>query len=198
MKKFRREWLAPVGENPDFKLQWGKDFEWQPYPKEDDFIVELLKFQNYPDYYVGQVYNMVDRVARLSPCSRAKIGCYLMVNNRNFPPIYTIGKNDYPFEKEGLNCCKSIGCQPETTCRLTIHAEIDALNSMSRDHDKDGYILFCSAAPCLDCLKQLILRNVKIVIYKDARPQPEYDRATMAYLTQNSGIKFYRYSETGF
>lgn len=177
-----------------------KHVKWAPVSDIDhsDFIAGVLSTSGvaFPgidkpilDPYVNSKFIQIEKIAANSQCERAKIGC--IVKPIGSHSEYT-GYN-YLNSECATGSCHDLKCQPEVTCRLTTHAEVMALDGVPRGDDVDGHILFCSAVPCLDCMKACILRNVKYVIFLEARQQPEYDVPAMQFLARNGGIKFFRY-----
>jgi deoxycytidylate deaminase len=176
------------------KLDYSQEMIWYPVNYQMDMAAYLMGLMNLKDYdeldqTISKIYETVERQAGFSNCQRAKIGC-VVKNIKN--DVWSYGYNDYPINQDVVTCCKDIGCNPTHSCRVTVHAEVSALLEMSNEHDRHGHIIFCSAAPCLDCQKFLALRGVRIVMYKNDRPQPEYDRPAMSWIVRNSGIKFIR------
>jgi deoxycytidylate deaminase len=139
---------------------------------------------------VAGIFDRIDEVAETAECERRKMGC--VVTDRNLA-ILSWGANVKP---EGLKGdCRKIGCIPAVTCRLTVHAEVSALTQLSLEHPvnsilprQEGLVLFNTAVPCLDCFKSIIINNVKTVIYKEERDQPEYDRPILSSLTLSGKI----------
>ena len=143
---------------------------------------------------VAGIFDRIDEVAETAECERRKMGC--VVTDRNLA-ILSWGANVKP---EGLKGdCRKIGCIPAVTCRLTVHAEVSALTQMNElpfnsSFRQDGLVLFNTAVPCLDCMKICRVNNVAVIVYKDERDQPEYDRPIMSSITLNSGILFVKVS----
>lgn len=150
------------------------------------YLMGLLNFDQLSNLenFVNEKFEEINRYSMMSPCQRAKIGACIHSLSTG---IEYYGFNQFPCDF--VTSCSEIGCQPDKTCRLTIHAETDAFSRAPIMTNKD-YILFCSAAPCLDCAKQCVVRGVKVIFYKEGRPQPEYDRPALSWITRNSGMKF--------
>lgn len=201
LKRYR---YYPINEVPSDKLaSMDAQYEWfhddSGDVNWDSYMMGLLHSNIlasklvYLDTYIQSEFRVLDLIAKQSPCSRAKIACSISPIGE-YQGSYS-GYNDIPGKEEVCitDCKEEIGCQPDIACRLTRHAEMRALNSLPRDLDKFGYIMFCSSFPCLDCMKACLARNVKYVIAKNGRPQPEYDRPALSYLTLNSDIVLLKY-----
>jgi deoxycytidylate deaminase len=193
MRFVQEEFGDPLTESK-LKLDYSDNIIWYPVEPEFDmasYLTGLLGLGGLAelDEFTSKIFKDIEITSSFSPCCRAKIGsCIYSIQSRESE----YGYNRYPYSKDNELSCNDIGCQPERTCRLTIHAEIDAFSRVSNLNDKDGYVLFCSAVPCLDCAKQCVVRNVNTVIYKTDRPQPEYDRPALSWISRNSGMKFIR------
>lgn len=174
----------------EYRLENG-EYRWLEKPNSIDINSFLYGvFSTIGNVDVIDIFNEIHRYSKLSPCQRAKIGSCVIPMIRGYERFF--GKNDYPVCL-GDTSCEDLGCEPKKTCRITIHAEVDAMSKIDSEHDKNGYILFCSAVPCLDCAKYISTRNVKYVIFKEDRPQPEYDRSAISCISRLSDIRFIRF-----
>lgn len=186
--------------NHDGELVWHQQNS-EPGLDLTSYLIGLLgcKNQEQLDSIVIKAYRGADQAASMSVCQRAKIGCALssveyIRDYEEDSDNWVYGYNSYPLED--IQSCSEIGCKPEVTCRLTIHAEAMAIREMiHRYWHKGPKILFCNAAPCLDCMKLCIQNDIKYIFFREGRPQPEYDRPAMSWLAKNSGIKFIRVIE---
>jgi len=91
-------------------------------------------------------------------CSRAKVGCILVHNNR----IVGAGYNS--------SHSKTVHCEDDSCllddkghCQRTIHAEVSALIAMDRPHK--GLIAYVTHEPCMDCYKILAAASVVQIYY---------------------------------
>jgi deoxycytidylate deaminase len=137
---------------------------------------------------VKDIFDEIEEISQTAECERRKMGC-IITDERLI--VYGRGANVKP---EGLKGdCRAIGCIPAVTCRLTIHAEISALNNLHKHFlswKPENLFLFNTAVPCLDCMKFCRANDIRVIIYKEERDQPEYDRPIMSSITLNSGILF--------
>jgi dCMP deaminase len=159
-----------------------RSFQWQDSPVRS-YLVRLL--ENNKDK-VERAFDEIEVLANKADCERRRMGCVIW--DLHLESIRAGGFNGKPKGIEGK--CSIVGCIPSLTCRLTLHAEQTALLSVDPAMDNTGHILFNTAAPCIDCLKLCIARRVKMVVYKEEREQPEYDRPIMASVTRFGGITF--------
>lgn len=136
---------------------------------------------------IRTIFALIDEAAKAGDCERRRMGC--VVTDSRLAVLAT-GANVKPDGLQGN--CKEIGCIPAVTCRLTIHAEVTALNNLAKVplFREPGLTLFNTAVPCLDCMKFCRANRISTIIYQDERDQPEYDRPIMSALTLNSGIVF--------
>lgn len=144
--------------------------------------------------YHSSVYNffqnMIPFASQDSDCERRRMGAVITDQSLN---LLATGSNVKP---DGLRGdCKSIGCAPEVTCRLTTHAESTAFTKLTyhsnyQELRESGLVIFSTAVPCLDCMKLCKANNVKFSVYLEERPQPEYDQPIMSALSLHSGIRF--------
>lgn len=155
-------------------------------------MLAYQKFVSIPNLFliINGLFEELSETARESTCDRAHIGC--VVTDMNLD-ILSRGYNQKP--KYASGPCDIIGCEPEVTCRLTTHAESVAFARLHPEDQCKELILFCNAAPCLDCMKLCEANNVKYVVYREARPQPQIDRPVMSLKTIKSDILFINYKE---
>lgn len=194
MLRFESQQYIPVnnrGEqvslDPGCKIAYhARSFVWAAVPvtpKTNHIIGALYNHET----YVQEYYAIMEMEATQADCERRAMGC--VVTNQKFE-IKGRGHNTKPSGMEGT--CKQVGCVPALTCRLTDHAEAVTLRGINTESDAEGYILFNTAVPCLDCLKRCKERNVKIIVYQEAREQSEFDRPILSAVSMNSGISFIR------
>lgn len=106
-------------------------------------------------------------VASRGECVRRKVGCVISDEQGR---ILSTGFNgvapghipciDKPCE--GASCLSGTGLD---LCRAS-HAEISALVYL-KEPDKAAYI-HCTTAPCIHCVKAILLTNIHTIIYKEA------------------------------
>lgn len=195
--KFKQRVYAPfdVLENrmyPGFRLAVGAhSFNWI----DADIQEDISPLSLYPEKVQNIFQNLIPFAATDSDCERRKMGCLLTDLSLN---IVATGSNVKP---EGLQGdCRTAGCHPEITCRLTIHAESSAFTKLTHHKDyqelrKNGLIVFCTASTCLDCAKLCQANNVQFVVYLEERPQPIYDQPVISAVTMSSRIKFVKVSD---
>lgn len=103
------------------------------------------------------------RMARIwaenSYCKRRQVGA-LVVKDKM---IISDGFNGTPsgFENE---------CEDETnaTKPYVLHAEANAITKLARSsNNSDGSTLYVTAAPCIECAKQIIQSGIKRVVYAE-------------------------------
>lgn len=98
-------------------------------------------------------------VAEQSTCLRAKVGAVLVDGSNN-----RIVSTGYSGAAPGAPHCLDRGCLiHDGRCRRTVHAEINALVFMRGYYD--NLHLYCTHKPCYNCLKVLLISNVKKVFY---------------------------------
>jgi deoxycytidylate deaminase len=170
--------------NPDKRIAYdARTFEWVDAPVEEASI-------SFTHNFIQETFKRIEHTAGSADCERRKMGCYVTSLDGSYD---SDGFNDKPQGVRGD--CKVVGCIPALTCRLTLHAEQVALMKMPDRACRNGLVLFNTGVSCLDCLKVCMAKNVKIIFYKEERPQPEYDRPILAALTMFGGIKFVKVSE---
>ena len=140
--------------------------------------------------------NVTDSLKELSKCTRLKVCCIIVKNNR----IISTGVNGTP--KGFRNCCEefppSERCKPSYVEKhhkfsdaYEVHAEQNAILELGRNTSIDNYEdleLFCSTCPCPGCAKLIAQSGIKKVYYAH-----EYDRLPEGAINlQAFGIKVYK------
>lgn len=93
-----------------------------------------------------------------SPCSRLKVGCVLVKDNR----IISMGYNGF------LSGCPHKSIIVDNHEQATIHAEINAItDAAKRGVSVDGATAFITHHPCLNCYKALAASGVVQIIYAE-------------------------------
>lgn len=112
--------------------------------------------------------DLANAVSRRSTCLRRKVGAVLVDKNNR---ILSTGYNGAP---AGLLHCNVVGClrdklhiksgKDHQLCR-GLHAEQNALMSVSNRDLIQGSTLYCTTHPCITCAKFLANYGVKNVYY---------------------------------
>ena len=99
-----------------------------------------------------------------SPCSRLKVGCVLVKENR----MISMGYNGF------LSGCPHKSIIVDNHEQATIHAEINAItDAAKRGVSVDGSTAYITHHPCLNCYKALAASGVQQIIYaEDYRNDP--------------------------
>ena len=93
-----------------------------------------------------------------SPCSRLKVGCVLVKENR----MISMGYNGF------LSGCPHKSIIVDNHEQATIHAEINAItDAAKRGVSVDGSTAYITHHPCLNCYKALAASGVQKIIYAD-------------------------------
>ena len=93
-----------------------------------------------------------------SPCSRLKVGCVLVKDNR----LLSMGYNGY------LSGCPHKSIIVDNHEQATIHAEINAItDAAKRGVSVDGSTAYITHHPCLNCYKALAASGVQQIIYAE-------------------------------
>lgn len=97
--------------------------------------------------------------ANLSHCSRRKVGCVIVKDDK----IISIGYNGTP--KGYDNCCED---ENGNTIDVVIHAEENALMKLTRSHEtSQDASLFVTLSPCVSCAKLIHNAGIKEVFYSE-------------------------------
>ena len=105
------------------------------------------------EYYIL----LAEQAAKRSTCSRLQVGAVLVQNNA----VIGTGYNGAP---RGMPHCVHTDDSP---CRISVHAEANALVCAS-SYQKYWYNqLYLTHAPCYDCSKLIINAGVCAVFYRD-------------------------------
>ena len=128
---------------------------------------ERIKEDRYDKAYL----RMATEWAKLSHCSRKKVGSIIVKNGI----IIADGYNGTPSGFD--NCCEDSAGE---THWYVLHAEANAILKLSRSNNSgEGSTLYITLSPCKDCSKLVLQAGIKRVVfiksYKD-----------------NSGIQFLR------
>jgi dCMP deaminase len=94
------------------------------------------------------------QASKRSTCSRLQVGAILMAPEHH---IIGTGYNGAP---KGIEHCKHTD---NTRCRISVHAEANAL--LQTSHTRGDTTLYVTHAPCFDCSKLIINKDVKRVVY---------------------------------
>lgn len=93
-----------------------------------------------------------------SPCSRLKVGCVLVKENR----MISMGYNGF------LSGCPHKSIIVDNHEQATIHAEINAItDAAKRGVSVDGSTAYITHHPCLNCYKALAASGVQQIIYAE-------------------------------
>lgn len=93
-----------------------------------------------------------------SPCSRLKVGCVLVKDNR----LLSMGYNGF------LSGCPHKSIIVDNHEQATIHAEINAItDAAKRGVSVDGSTAYITHHPCLNCYKALAASGVQQIIYAE-------------------------------
>ena len=93
-----------------------------------------------------------------SPCSRLKVGCVLVKENR----MISMGYNGF------LSGCPHKSIIVDNHEQATIHAEINAItDAAKRGVSVDGSTAYITHHPCLHCYKALAASGVQQIIYAE-------------------------------
>ena len=105
------------------------------------------------EYYIL----LAEQAAKRSTCSRLQVGAVLVQNNS----VVGTGYNGAP---RGITHCAHVD---DTPCRVSVHAEVNALIHAG-NYQKYWYNqLYVTHAPCYDCSKLIINAGVWAVYYRD-------------------------------
>ena len=157
----------------------GKENNIDGIDKITDFIDEIksrYKQQRYDKTYL----NMAKEWAKLSHCSRMKVGALIVKDDM----IISDGYNGAPTGFD--NVCE---LNPETTHWYVIHGEANAiLKCARRGQSCDGATLYLTHSPCKECSKLILQSGIKRLVYLD-----EYrDRSGINFL-ETTGIEIVKY-----
>ena len=90
-------------------------------------------------------------------CDRLRTACILVKNKK----IVGAGYNG---AVAGLDNCDEVGhLMIDNHCARTIHGEDNAVNNAVAD--LDGATAYIIATPCLDCVKNLLQKGIKRIVY---------------------------------
>lgn len=97
----------------------------------------------------------------MATCPRRGVGSVVVRNRR----ILSTGFNGAP---PGLPHCTEVGClifeDEGTSCKRVLHAEHNAI--LQASVPLDGAALYTSFLPCLDCMKTVITKKIREVVYE--------------------------------
>jgi len=114
--------------------------------------------------------NIAEVVSTRSECCRRSVGAVIVdIRGR----ILATGTNGLaPGRKAcgGENKCKGASCQSGTGLDLceASHAEISALVSCHRPYE--ATTLYVTTAPCVSCVKAILLSTIETIYYRDDYP----------------------------
>lgn len=106
--------------------------------------------------------NIADSVGLMSTCTRTRIGCIIVKENRIISYGFNGGDN-CTYESCPRTQLKSDNSENEVYCRGT-HAEMRALiNSINFN----GGVLYCTMKPCGICARMIATAGIRRVVYHD-------------------------------
>ena len=98
--------------------------------------------------------------AGLSYCTRRKVGCVIVKDDR----IISIGYNGTPAGDD--NCCED---HDGITKANVKHAEPNALDKLPLDEDLSTATMFVTLSPCIPCAIKIVERGVGAVVYAERK-----------------------------
>lgn len=138
--------------------------------------------------------DILDRFAQESHCSRRKVACLAVKDNRiiatgiNGTPSGWINCDSY-FKDYDLDSEEFRSEHHEWSRLNEIHAEQALVTFAARNGiTLEGCDIYCSLAPCKSCMLLLASLKPKRIFYKE-----EYDKSDIAYISEffaKMGIEF--------
>jgi dCMP deaminase len=110
-------------------------------------------------------------IAQKSKDPSTKVGAVIVRPDKT---VCSVGYNGFP---AGINEDYMDYVKRDLKYGCIIHAEMNAL-IFSTDPSMKGYKLYCTHAPCNDCLKHIIQHKISEVIYFDGGPMVERGTTT--------------------
>lgn len=129
---------------------------------------------------------MAKLAAKRSTCFRLNVGAVVTVDNR----IVSIGYNGSP---PGEPHCRGNNCPGRDGCKLTVHAEENALRYVPSSCGLLIKDLYVTDSPCLDCATLILKSRVGRVFFAT----PYRDTAPLQLLHIN-GIGVYQVMPSGY
>lgn len=151
------------------KAYYGRQYCFEEYTNERYY--ELFVDEKKPEskrvrkpwdqYFIEQAIHVAER----GTCSRARVGCVLVKENR----VIATGYNGSP---KGMPHCDDIGhLMKDGHCVRTNHAEENALLQCARlGISSEGATAYVTHEPCLYCTRQLNQAGIKRIVY--VKPYP--------------------------
>ena len=103
---------------------------------------------------------MAEAAAKRSHAEKRKVGA-IAVKDDN---VIGIGINGTPIGWPDNTCEDEHG----KTYSFTLHAETNMVSKMAKSSvSSDGFVAYCTCAPCLDCAKAMYQAGVSRVVYRD-------------------------------
>jgi len=124
--------------------------------------------------------NMAREWAKLSHCTRKKVGALIVKNGM----IISDGYNGTIMGQE--NTCEMENGETKWD---VIHGEANAILKCARHgHSCDGATIYQTHSPCKECCKQIIQSGLKRLVYAE-----EYKDTTGLDFLRNAGIEIVKY-----
>tara|TARA_B110001450_G_C17606746_1_gene475444 strand:- start:501 stop:920 length:420 start_codon:yes stop_codon:yes gene_type:complete len=109
---------------------------------------------SWDDYFVKIIQATTER----SPCTRLKVGCIIVKNNR----IVSQGYNGF------LTGCAHVSIVRNGHEQATVHAEQNAISFCARyGVSCEGTTIYITHYPCLNCMKLICASGIKEIRYID-------------------------------
>lgn len=100
---------------------------------------------------------LAEQAAKRSTCSRLHVGAIVM----QYGQVKSTGYNGAP---RGVSHCVH---NDDSPCRLSVHAEVNALLQMSHVYPDMPLVMYVTHAPCFDCAKLMLNARITEVVYGD-------------------------------
>jgi len=100
---------------------------------------------------------LAEQAAKRSTCSRLQVGAVVV----QYGHVRGTGYNGAP---RGVSHCVH---NDDSPCRLSVHAEANALLHMSNVYPDNMTMMYVTHAPCFECAKLMLNAGITEVIYRD-------------------------------
>jgi len=115
--------------------------------------------------YIDAHMDVAYRYAKLSSCTRRKVGCVIVKNDS----ILAFGYNGTPPDED--NCCED---ENNITKPNVIHAEDNALRKLTRSTESaQNATMFVTTLPCIICAPRIHAAGITTVYYSEVYANTE-------------------------
>jgi len=130
--------------------------------------------------------------AKRSKDPATQVGCCITNNNKIVGVGYNGMPNGIPDNDENFSWSKE-GDFLHSKYAYVVHAELNAILNAPNSAQLKNATLYCTLAPCNECMKAIIQSGIKKVIFLDGKYLNKDFTIAAVKMAKQTGIEFERY-----